>query len=237
MADQSQGPDSPGFRAENEIDLVLGNANPNPGRVGCPSRDVLAALARRERPAGDPLFDHLIKCSPYYREVRAMQQAVARPNLLRQSRVWWAAAAAVVMIGVGGGWYLSSRSSRAVPSGTVQQVANTAEYTARLDLREYSVVRGDEKQPDREPLTLSVGRARLTILLSRGSEPGAYEVQVLDSDLHSRASATGIAEIQNYVTTLQTALDLTSLAPGSYSLAVRRQDEDWRMYPLRLTKQ
>ena len=32
-------------------------------------------------------------------------------------------------------------------------------------------------------------------------------------------------------TTLQTTLDLTSLPSGAYQLAVRRQSEDWHLYP------
>jgi hypothetical protein len=74
MAVHVQGPDPSGFTAENEIDLVLGSANPNPERTGCPC-DVLVALARRQRMADDPAYEHLIKCSPCYREVRALQQA------------------------------------------------------------------------------------------------------------------------------------------------------------------
>jgi hypothetical protein len=75
MAKQRQNPEGKPFTAENEIDQVLGNANPNPARAGCPPQDVLVALARRQRPADDPAYDHLIKCSPCYREGC---QAVAR---------------------------------------------------------------------------------------------------------------------------------------------------------------
>src|SRR5262249_62268433 len=81
-----QSPDATGFKAENEIDLVLGNANPNPSRVGCPPRDALIALARRNRPIDDPAYDHLIKCSPCYREVRALQQSFATKPIGVRSR-------------------------------------------------------------------------------------------------------------------------------------------------------
>jgi hypothetical protein len=63
------------FVPENEIDVVLGGANPNPRRVGCPPRRLLIELARRDRSISDPWYDHLSECSPCYREVRALQQA------------------------------------------------------------------------------------------------------------------------------------------------------------------
>jgi len=42
------------------VDEALRVANPNPTRQGCPSHDVLVALARRERPIDDPVYEHLL---------------------------------------------------------------------------------------------------------------------------------------------------------------------------------
>jgi hypothetical protein len=77
MTTPPQGPDRSGFRSEDDIDKVLGSAYPNPERVGCPPHDVLAALAKRERPIGDPGYEHIVSCSPCYREFRSLQQANA----------------------------------------------------------------------------------------------------------------------------------------------------------------
>jgi len=63
------------FVPENEVDVVLGGANPNPRKVGCPPQRLLLELARRERSISDPWYDHLCECSPCYREARALQQA------------------------------------------------------------------------------------------------------------------------------------------------------------------
>ena len=63
------------FVPENEIDVLLGGANPNPSRVGCPPKGLLTELARRTRSISDPWYKHLSECSPCYREVRALQQA------------------------------------------------------------------------------------------------------------------------------------------------------------------
>jgi hypothetical protein len=70
-----RGVDSLRFVPENEMDIVLGGAHPNPGRVGCPPQRLLMELARRERSTSDPWYDHLSECSPCYRDVRALQQA------------------------------------------------------------------------------------------------------------------------------------------------------------------
>jgi hypothetical protein len=240
MANQRQHPDPSGFTAENEIDLVLGNANPNPARVGCPPRDVLIAVARRERPADDPVHRHLIKCSPCYREVRALQQAAGERRVIAgQLRMWWAAAAAAVLVvGIVGSWVLFSRPGGiATPSRERSVSSNPAAMSAQLDLRKYTVMRGDERQAEPEPISLPRGRLNLTLLLPVGSEPGQYDVQVLDSNLASKASTTGDAEIREYITTLDAMLDVGALSPGAYQLALRRHGEDWRLFPLRLTNQ
>jgi hypothetical protein len=57
---------------------------------------------------------------------------------------------------------------------------------------------------------------------------------ILDADLKSRASSTGTAAIIDYVTTLETTLDTTTLPPGNYQLAVRRQGENRRLFPAQL---
>jgi hypothetical protein len=75
MADDQARDAAPAFEVENDIDLLLGGANPNPTRAGCPSKDALLALARRQVPVGDPVGEHVSMCSPCYREMRAIQQA------------------------------------------------------------------------------------------------------------------------------------------------------------------
>ena len=67
MTDGGQRPDPSGFQIENEMDLLLGRAHPNPTREGCPPLELLRRLAGREFPIGDPAYDHFAKCSPCYR--------------------------------------------------------------------------------------------------------------------------------------------------------------------------
>jgi hypothetical protein len=232
MTNGGQRPDPSGFRIENEMDLLFGRAHPNPTREGCPPAELLMRLARRELPIGDPAYDHFAKCSPCYQELRTLQQASAA-ELDARKRTWWTtAAAAVVVLGIAGTWFLWSRSGDVAPKGTVSESSSTPEVTARLDLRKYSVARSEQKQAEPEPVSVPRGRLNLTMLLPVGFEAGDYDVQVLDTDLKSRASTTGRAEIRDYITTLQTNLDIISLAPGAYQLAVRRQGEDWQLFPI-----
>lgn len=104
------------------------------------------------------------------------------------------------------------------------------EVQAQLDLRPYALMRS-ETPADRAPLPLPRGRLTLTMILPVGFEPGAYKVQLLDSELASRASAAGTATSENFVTTLQTTLDLSSVSRGAYQLAVRRTGEEWQLFP------
>jgi hypothetical protein len=236
MTKQPQ-PDNSGYRSEDDIDKVLGNANPNPERVGCPSREVLAELARRARPIGDPGYEHIVNCSPCYREFRSFQQANAAASSPRisRTRLRWPMAAAALVVTATGVWMFVTRppvvnddQDRARPA------AQVALGRTELDLRKYSVVRSEERKAAREPISLPRGRLNLTLLLPVGYEAGEYDVQLLDSNLASKASAKGNAAMRDYVATLEAELQTGELAPGSYQLAVRRHGESWQMFPVEL---
>ena len=113
----------------------------------------------------------------------------------------------------------------------MEQSPPLVEQQVRVDLRNYSVTRNEQQQRQLEPVPLARGRLRVTILLPVGSEPGHYDVQLLDSALRSQASATGQAEIKEFVTTLHTSIDLHSMTPGAYQLALRHAGDDWRLFP------
>ncbi|ODS52405.1 MAG: hypothetical protein ABS36_17640 [Acidobacteria bacterium SCN 69-37] len=100
-----------------------------------------------------------------------------------------------------------------------------------MDLRRFAVLRSEQTQGEAEPVSLPRGSADLVILLPTGSEPGPYDVQLLDGDLRSRADAKGTAAIEDFVTTLRVRIDLGQLAAGRYQLAVRREGDSWRMFP------
>jgi hypothetical protein len=45
-------------------------------------------------------------------------------------------------------------------------------------------------------------------------------------------NASATAKLENFQTTIQTTIDLQAMAPGKYTLAIRRTGDDWRQYPL-----
>jgi hypothetical protein len=233
MTNDGQRSDPLPFQIENEMDLLLGRAHPNPTREGCPPRELLVSLSRRKLSIGDPAYDHLSKCSPCYQEFRALQQADAAEQTAaaKRKRLAYVAVAAVLVLAVAGSW-LMLRPGGIAPE-TAQSPALVAEE-ARLDLRPFTVTRSDERAKEAATLELSRAPLKVTILLPVGAQPGDYEVQLLDADLKSRATAKATAGIVNYITTLETTLNTTALPPGSYQLAVRHEGEDWRLFPARL---
>ena len=63
-----------GFSVGDEMDLAFAFGNPNPDRCGCPAPAIVQALAVRALPIGHPGYEHLVCCSPCYREFRALQR-------------------------------------------------------------------------------------------------------------------------------------------------------------------
>ena len=232
MTNDGQRSDPLRFQIENEMDLLLGRAHPNPTREGCPARDLLVSLSRRELPIGDPAYEHFSKCSPCYQELRALQQADAAvlKATVRRKRLAYVAAAVLVLV-IGGSWVVLRQAGNTADTA---QSASAVEQNARLDLRPYAITRGEQQPGDRPPLVLPRARVMLTLLLPTGSEPGPYEVQVRDSRAAPQALARGDADLHNQVTTLEITLDLASLSAGAYQLAVRRDSNDWQVFPAQL---
>ena len=236
MTHAPQGPDHDDLPVRDEIDEVLSRANPNPNRTGCPPHDTLIALARRAQPINDPAYEHLVKCSPCYCEFRALQESdtsVPPAPAARTSSTWMLGAAAVLLVALTGVWWLT-RGDRSDKETAVASLANRTPVQAQLDLRKFAVLRSEQTTADAAVVQLPAQVVDVTLLLPVGSEPGSYDVQVLDGELRSRSEATGTAVITDFVTTLNVRLNLLSLTPGAYQLAVRRQGDSWRMFPAQL---
>jgi hypothetical protein len=169
-----------------------------------------------------------------YRQVRGLQQAWARERASTGSkRGRWLAAAAVLLIAAGGTAWLQvrTRSTSRPPAQTTSAEVAVARRPVELDLRRFRVSRSAEEQTEQTPVVLPQGWLNLTLLLPVGSEPGAYDVQLLDEASHAIASSPGQAAIRNFITTLEATIDVRGMRPGSYQLAVRRPGEDWHLFP------
>ena len=153
---------------------------------------------------------------------------------------WVAVATAVALIAGVLGFSLLARKNAAPPSQDTRDVKPVEQIapeqpTAQplridLDLREY-VPSGKETKGERQPLALPRRRRYVTIALPSGFGPGTYEIQVVDAERRRRAPASGLATLRDGSPMLQTTLDLTFLPSGAYQLAVRRESEDWHLYP------
>ena len=230
MTNGGQRLDPSRFAIETEMDLLFGRAHPNPSRVGCPPADMLRRLARRELPIGNPAYDHFATCSPCYVELRTIQQvdaAVAAAATRRRRQLL--AGAAVLVVAVAAGWFAFRRVGGDRLGGSSGE---PLQRSPKLDLRPFAVSDSEPQTDDTRALVLPRGRVNVVILLPVGAKPGAYELEILDSNLQSRVVVTGTATIRDSVTTLEATIEMDALSPGAYKLALRRPHADWQVYPL-----
>jgi hypothetical protein len=234
MAQANLPPDEDDAIFLREFDEVLSNANPNPARTGCPPRVVLSELAQRKRGLDDPVWQHLLKCSPCYRDFVAQREQSARPapSALLPWRVRWLAATVIAfaLAAALAGLWLYRVPAEPAGRSNLSASLSLARQT-EIDLRKYAVTRSEEDAADIAPIQIPAAIVELTLLLPVGSEPGEYDLQLLDRDLVSRASAHGTGERVDYVVTVKVSVDTRTVPPGKYELALRRVGDGWRRYP------
>jgi hypothetical protein len=195
------------------------NEFPNPHRNGCPGSDVLKRIASHEMPLAEAekWLDHLGSCSPCYRDfsqLREVCEGHRRRTLL--------AVAASILIAAGiAGWVWLQKHN-----GTV--VAETAV----LDLRNRSVARGSEPNPDIQPLEVSRAASRFNIYLPLGSAEGSYDVRIVTTSGESLLNAAGEARLNHGVTSLEIVARLSSSRPGRLILQIRKAGSEWNSYSI-----
>jgi hypothetical protein len=192
----------------------------NPDRAGCPGADVLKRIASHEMPLteAEKWLDHLTSCSPCYRDFSELQAGYRRR---RMQAVLAIAASILIIIGVAS-WALFFK-----PKGP------PVAQTAVLDLRNRSVPRGGEMNPDQQPLEVSRTVRRLIVYLPLGSAEGPYEMRITTTT-GSAVRASGVAFLKDGITSIEAVVDLSSASPGQYVFQVRRSDSEWNSYPLML---
>jgi hypothetical protein len=193
---------------------------PNPDRTGCPGSDVLRRIATRQMPfsEGQEWLDHLGSCSPCYSDFLQLQVAFRR----RRMRTLLAIAASILIV--------TGVTGRA--SFLKQRHAVTTQ-AAVLDLRNRSVPRGTESNPSSEPpLEISRDAPRLEVYLPLGSSEGAYELEITDQEANTVFTGSGIAKIEEGITSLTLAANLSSVSRGQYVLKLRRAGSRWNSYAM-----
>jgi len=203
---------------------------PNPERKGCVGSTVLKELASRPRPVRDAAWEHVLNCSPCYREFldfraelkRARRRLVARRRLMVSG-----VAAALVIAGAITAYEIAHREYSPAPQGAGLYQA------AALDLKDRSVVRGEAGHPSKtEPLILPPKPLDLTVYLPIGSEPGIYQVQLLKKIDEPLMTVAGEARIEHGNTILRARIDLTHVATGAVLIGLRQPPSDWTYYPV-----
>ena len=191
---------------------------PNPERRGCPGPDVLKAVAFRRLglEEAEPWIDHLSSCSPCTREFVELRHAFQQRQRLRLAGI----AAGLIIVLVAAAWLF------------LRQPATRPVETATLDLTNRGALRGAEQAQPNPPLELGRGNLNLTMYLPVGSEPGMYEVEVVQQPGQPIWSAEAQVNVENYKSTLHVRVDLSHFKRGLYLLAIRQKDTSWSYYPL-----
>lgn len=208
------------YRPEGEIDDLFATANPNPDRVGCPPAAALRELAGMKRPIDDPLYAHLTKCSPCYRQFRALQSVA--PDRTRRLLV---PLAAVLLVGVAGVVWQWRGESAAPPPQELARV--------EVDLRPFAVTRSDSSSTD-VAVRLKRDKFVAELILPIASETGPYEVRLLDKNRQLKANSSGDAFRVGGQTRVRVELDLRNVDSGECQLAVRWEGQEWQSYRVRV---
>jgi hypothetical protein len=81
------------------------------------------------------------------------------------------------------------------------------------------------------PITFEREPEELTVNLPVGSKAGTYEFGLLKGD-RAIVSTHADAQIHNGTTAFIVRIDLSKVAPGEYSMNVRRVPWDWSHFPV-----
>lgn len=211
---------------DNPIEAILLTAFPNPERIGCPPSDVLKAMANQEIGRDNPVWSHIWKCSPCFRDFKVFRDArvakVEREYERKRTRRNLLKTAGVVVV-----------SSAAAYFAAVEFRAKSKQpITVTINLTEADVTRGaDQEQTPvaRMPRQLD----EVHVLLPRLSPPGRYVVAILESQLENTAVALGSANTRsaNGGPMLIVTLDLSEVRPGQYFLGTRRDNDGHQEAP------
>jgi hypothetical protein len=169
----------------------------------------------------DEWLGHLSSCSPCFQEFTELRKQAASQRRRTQA---WLAAAAVLILAVAGWLWVRTHHAVQPPE------------TAVLDLRDLSVARGQNPtQSDQRPLEIHRSAKHLILDLPIGSKEGAYDLALLSDTGGQIIAASGTAQLQDHVVSLRTDVDVSSVKPGLYFLALRQPGLEWTKYLARVS--
>jgi hypothetical protein len=205
---------------------------PNAARVGCPSREILLEMARRQA-RGDisrklPVT-HVAFCTPCFLEFEKERHRLRRWRLFRFSSAVAAALAASLMIAQ---WIWPhkspERSSPKVPAEKQLAAVKTLPVSLVVDLAEYAIFRGDGEVP--KQIVLQAKATNLTLLLPVGAEPGSYSLRINQGSKEFLRLDRTSAQFVNQVVTITASVDLREAKPGAMQMQLQRDGSSPRTY-------
>ena len=217
----------------NEIQRLLQQAvlrcYPNPERRDCPGGAVLRSVSRRHLPIPDAYWEHITHCSPCFQEFLQFRTELttSRKRLVRRNRLLLGTG--LVAAAIAGLLVLSA------PHKVGQQTL-TAEAVSNIDMRPFSVTRGDSGNPP--PTGQYAGilrrtRSELNVILPIGAEEGEYEVRLMDDNRQPVVPSTNVtASFADHLVRFKVSFDLANVPPGRYVLASRREGGGWMTAPV-----
>jgi len=144
----------------------------------------------------------------------------------------WAAAAPLLCVVPGAVWYSNHSPGKSIAPIVAQ--SNVKLPSTILDLRPFATVRSEESPNGSTPLAMSRSRQNVVLVLPVASAEGEYALKLLDSNLVPQMTSAPVAKLTDGVTSISTELDLTRIPSGRYTLALKREPEDWRYFPLQV---
>jgi hypothetical protein len=223
----------PKFGRRSETDLLrvateaLPSDFPNPERLSCPAGSTLQAIAGRRLslPDVDDVVDHIATCTPCF----TAYSLYRKEHRSRSNRRRYAAVVTVLMVVIAS-WYLGRKVLS--PTQRSQQISDVTPLTAVLDFHNSTAERSDQTPPPRPKEAQHLRRSllHLQIRLPLGTEDGSYAIQFRNNAGAITVQSAGTAKWDGTTETLSARIDLRTIEPGQYTLAVRQGTASWHQY-------
>jgi hypothetical protein len=224
------------FEQRDESDLVRAATDaipvvfPNPERLSCPDATTLEAIAGRclSFPDIDDLLDHIAMCSPCFTTYNVYREEYCS----RRNRKRYMAVVALLSVVFAAGYFghkVFSPTQR-----PAEQISDATPLTAVLDFHNRTSDRSVQTPRPALQETPHLRRSLMNvqILLPLGTEDGQYSVQFRNNAGGIAAQSAGTAKWDGTTETLSARIDLRTVEPGQYTLALRTGTSSWRQYPV-----